>query len=127
AGSRVRRALANIVSHAGVPWLRRDNPVPRQSFPQSALHVISNVRTLLLPLVHLLGLWGFGVAQPLYDILRKNGDFFVAHRAGPVELVTFVAVVSLGLPLILALPWIVAALVRPRVGRVILIGLVALL
>ncbi|HEY8535893.1 MAG TPA: sulfatase-like hydrolase/transferase, partial [Vicinamibacterales bacterium] len=87
----------------------------------------SNVRTLLLPLVHLLGLWGFGVAQPLYDILRKNGDFFVAHRAGPVELVTFVAVVSLGLPLILALPWIVAALVRPRVGRVILIGLVALL
>ncbi|HEX7085917.1 MAG TPA: sulfatase-like hydrolase/transferase [Vicinamibacterales bacterium] len=87
----------------------------------------SNVRPLLFPLAHLLGLWAFGVAQPLFDILRRNGDFFVAHRAGPTEMVGFAAVISLGLPLLLVLPWIVVALVRPRAGRVVLVGLVALL
>ncbi len=109
-----------------LPGLRgRTGPAKVISAP--ALHVSSNVRTLFFPLAHLLGLWAFGVAQPLYDILRRNGDFFVAHRAGPVEMVGFAAVISLGLPLLLALPWILAALVRPRAGRVALVGLIALL
>jgi len=89
--------------------------------------VSSTVRSLFFPLAHLLGLWAFGVAQPLYDILRRNGDFFVAHRAGPLEMAGFAAVISLALPLLLALPWIVVSLVRPRAGRVVLVGLVALL
>jgi hypothetical protein len=44
------------------------------------------------------GLWSLVVAQPVYDVLRQNGDFFVAHRVSPLELSLFVLVVSAVLP-----------------------------
>jgi hypothetical protein len=52
--------------------------------------------------VHLLALWSLVVAQPVYDVLRENGEFFVAHRASPLDLVLFAAVVSVVLPAMLA-------------------------
>src|SRR5690606_19675981 len=110
-----------------LPGFCGDDPVPRRSLLVPASHVSSTVRSLFFPLAHLLGLWAFGVAQPLYDILRRYGDFFVAHRAGPMAMSGFAAVISLARPLLLALPWIVVSLVRPRAGRVVLVGLVALL
>ncbi len=75
----------------------------------------------------MLTLWGFAVAQPLYDVLRQNGDFFVAHRAQPLELVLFAAGVSLALPLVLALPYVLVAALWPRAGRVVLFAMVGLL
>ena len=50
------------------------------------------------PWWHLLGLWSIVVAQPLFDVLRENGDFFVAHRASPSDLLLFVSVLALVLP-----------------------------
>ena len=52
---------------------------------------------------HLAVLWAFAVAQPVYDLLGRNPTFFVAHRAGPADLVLFALVVSLGPVAILAL------------------------
>jgi len=87
----------------------------------------ARVGQIALPAVHLLALWAFAVAQPVYDILRQNGEFFIAHRTQPLDLILFTAVVSIGLPLLLVLPCAVLAAVWPRGGRVVLTGLVGLL
>ena len=33
--------------------------------------------------LHLLTLWAFAVVRPLLELMGRNGEFFVAHRAGP--------------------------------------------
>ena len=85
------------------------------------------LRGLLLAVVHLLALWALAVAQPLYDVLRRNGDFFIAHRTTPLDLVLFTGLVSIGVPLVLAVPYVLVAPWWPRAGRVVLIGLIGLL
>jgi hypothetical protein len=50
------------------------------------------------PWWHLLGLWAIVVAQPLLDVLRQNGDFFVAHRVTPTDLVLFVVILLVAVP-----------------------------
>lgn len=39
--------------------------------------------------LHLLVLWAFAVAQPLFDLLGRYPTFFVAHGAGPRDVVSF--------------------------------------
>jgi hypothetical protein len=55
----------------------------------------SEVRAAL----HVTALWALAVAQPIYDVLQRNGEFFVAHRATPLDLLVLVFCVSLALPL----------------------------
>ncbi|MBP1634426.1 MAG: sulfatase [Acidobacteria bacterium] len=57
-------------------------------------------------LLHVLGLWALAVAQPLLDLLGANPEFFVAHRAGALEILGLTLLLAAGLPLL------VAALVR---------------
>src|SRR5215203_2637985 len=52
---------------------------------------------------HIAGLWTLAVAQPLFDVLRRAPEFFVAHRVDAfdrailaVSLALFVPVVILG-------------------------------
>lgn len=52
------------------------------------------------------------MAQPLYDLLARHVEFLVAHDAQPVDLVTLVLALSVGLPLGLLAIW---ALLR-RIG-----------
>jgi len=85
------------------------------------------IRQIALPAAHLLALWAFAVAQPLYDILQRNGEFFIAHRTQPMDMLMFIGVVSVGLPLVLILPWAVVSWVWPRAGRLALIGLFGVL
>jgi arylsulfatase A-like enzyme len=55
------------------------------------------------PAIHLFGLWSLVAAQPVYDVLRQNGEFFVAHRASPLDLLLFTAAITLASPALLAL------------------------
>ena len=84
-------------------------------------------------LLQLAALSGFAVAQPLYDILARNGEFFVAHQARPGDILALVALLSLGLPLVwLGVSWPIgrllggsgAAAAAPVAG--LLLGLTAL-
>ncbi|MFV2072402.1 MAG: sulfatase-like hydrolase/transferase [Thermoanaerobaculales bacterium] len=77
--------------------------------------------------LHLLMLVGVGVAQPLYDLLGRNPSFFVAHSATTLDLVLFVAIVSLALPAgLFAVQSILTQLAR-RLGSVIYLLTVAVL
>ena len=80
------------------------------------------------PWWHLLGLWSLVLAQPIYDVLRRNGDFFVAHHVSPLDLVLFVLLLSVGLPALLGLAIRAVGSVSTMLGRVlqaVAIGLLA--
>jgi sulfatase-like protein len=76
---------------------------------------------------HLAVLWAFAVAQPLFDLLADNPEFFVArgNRGGDI------AVLALGLVLIPPLALLAlergTALIRPSLGQAVHLGLVGLL
>ncbi len=48
--------------------------------------------------LEILALWGFAVAQPIYDLLSRGADFFLAHQLKPADIVFLVAVISFLLP-----------------------------
>ncbi len=52
-------------------------------------------------LAHVGVLWSFAVAEPVYDVLRRNREFFVAHDARLSDLLGFAAAVSFLPPLLL--------------------------
>jgi hypothetical protein len=55
----------------------------------------------LLSLFPLLGLWALAVAQPLFDLLGRSPEFFVAHAAGSTEILLIVAGLVVLLPAIM--------------------------
>jgi len=52
-------------------------------------------RGLLIATLHVAGLWAVAVAQPLYDVVSRSPEFFVAHDARPVDLVALVFALGL--------------------------------
>ena len=55
----------------------------------------------LVELVHLAGLWNIAIAQPVFDILARSQEFFVAHDARAVNVWAFVMFISLAMPMAL--------------------------
>ncbi len=53
-------------------------------------------------LLHVFVLSGFAVAQPVYDLLGKHAEFFVARGSRPVDVLALVSVLSLLVPASLA-------------------------
>jgi len=49
----------------------------------------------------LLAAAGFALAQPLFDILGKNAEFFAVRGSPPLDIVAFALVVTFALPLVL--------------------------
>ncbi len=67
--------------------------------------------------LHIFALFGFAVAQPLFDLLSRNADFLVAHRLRPLDLVVLVGILCLLFPGLLALVEAAAGSLHPRVGE----------
>jgi len=83
---------------------------------------------LWLDLLHVAGLTGLAIAQPILDLLGRQPTFFVAHRTSPAELLLLVAAICLGVPVLAALIEIPAAWIWPagrRAFQTLLIGLLA--
>src|SRR5690606_27018113 len=66
--------------------------------------------------VHIFVLTAFAVAQPVYDLLGRNAEFFVAHRSTRRDILTLVLLLSVGLPAAIALVRFLAGLVSSRAG-----------
>jgi len=77
--------------------------------------------------VHLLVLWAFAVAQPLFDLLGRTPEFFVVRGSRPIDIVVFALVLALGAPAVLLALEVVAALVSARLAWGLHLVLVALL
>jgi len=77
--------------------------------------------------LHLLVLWSFAVAQPLFDLLGKNGEFFAARGSTRWDAIVFALVLLLVPPaLLLGLELVVGRGIRWAVHAVFVAALVAL-
>jgi len=77
--------------------------------------------------LHLLVLWSFAVAQPLFDLLGKNGEFFAARGSTRWDAIVFALVLLLVPPaVLLGLECLVSRNLRWAVHAVFVAGLVAL-
>lgn len=75
--------------------------------------------------LHFLAACGFAIAQPLFETLARNPQFFVARHSKPIDIVAFVAIVVI-VPA--ALAWLLLALgslLGERVERVVRILLLS--
>ena len=76
--------------------------------------------------LHLAALWAFAFVQPLFDVLGKQAQFFVARGSTTADIVVFALLFTLLPPALLAgLVW-VAGRIRPALGeglQVVLVGL----
>ena len=68
----------------------------------------------LVAYLHLAALWGFAVAQPLFDLLGRNGEFFATRGSEGVEVVGFGLLLALAPPAILLAGELLAGVVHPR-------------
>jgi Sulfatase len=74
-------------------------------------------RNVFIDFLHLCALAGFAIAQPLYDLLGQNPEFFVSHKASPGLIIGMVLVLSIGVALGLTLLELAACLVGEGVRR----------
>ena len=73
----------------------------------------------LLSLLHLFTLWSFAVAQPLFDLLGRYPEFFVARRIDALEVFLLVACLSFLLPAAVGGVFLVLYRVRWRVAVIV--------
>ena len=78
-------------------------------------------------LLHLFVLSGFAVAQPLYDLLGRSAEFFVAHGTGALELVALAVVLSLLVPAVPCVLVLLASRIHRKLGSAVFLSLVGLL
>ena len=84
-------------------------------------------RTALIAFVHLAALWGFAVAQPLFDLLGRNAEFFATRGSEGVEVVGFAVLLALVPPAAMVALEILAAAARRSFGRALHLAFVAAL
>lgn len=82
---------AHPLHHRVREWLRHARWRP-QSTPQESA---ADAKWAML---HVAGLWGLAVAQPVFDLVGRSPEFLVAHDMWPGGLLLLVAVVCLGGP-----------------------------
>lgn len=76
---------------------------------------------------HLLALWAFALVQPLFDLLGRNADFFVARGSTSFDIVVFALVVTLAPPLALVGVEALVGLAGARAREAVHLAFVALL
>ncbi|MEK6278605.1 MAG: sulfatase-like hydrolase/transferase [Actinomycetota bacterium] len=83
--------------------------------------------SLLAGAGHLAALWALAFAQPLFDLLGRNPDFFVARGNGGDEIVAFAIIFTLGPPLAMLAAEAAVARLWPQGCWPLHLGLVGLL
>ncbi len=99
------RALFGLIVVCGLRHgLERRRPLHRRVWswlleagrrPPAAPESASDAR---LATLHVAGLWSLAVAHPLFDLLARSPEFFVAHDTRPGDLLALVALLCLGGP-----------------------------
>jgi hypothetical protein len=91
------------------------------------MRVMQSKAAALARASQLLALWGFAVAQPIFDLLGRNAEFFVARRSTVAEVVAFALVLAVGAPLLVACSVEAVGGLFPRARRVLHLALIATL
>jgi hypothetical protein len=86
-----------------------------------------STKRALLHGVHLAVLSSFALAQPIFDLLGRNAEFFVVRRSTSWDVVVFAVGITLVPPLVLLAIELVTGLAHPKARLIIHLGAVALL
>jgi hypothetical protein len=84
-------------------------------------------RPLLTAALHLGALWSLAVAEPLFDLIRKNPDFLASRGMSGRDVVLFALVTALAPPLLLLAMEALAGLASARVREALHLALMAVL
>jgi len=84
-------------------------------------------RGFLVRASHLLVLCGFAVAQPLFDLLSRYPEFFVARQSEPIDLILLALTLSLGVPGLLVSVVGLGRLLSPKTGWLAHLGVLTIL
>jgi len=60
--------------------------------------VVTNGSDFLVDALHIFVLFGFALAQPLFDLLSKYVEFFVARKTEPIDVLLLMFILCVGLP-----------------------------
>jgi len=77
--------------------------------------------------LHIFVLCGFAIAQPLFAVLAKGPEFFVARRSQPLDICLLVLVLCMGLPAVIVALEGLVGLISRTARRVLHLGVVAVL
>jgi hypothetical protein len=64
-------------------------------------------------------LFAIAVAQPLLDLLGRNGEFFLAQAAAPIDIVLLALLLTVGIPLLIGLVVVGVRKMHPPTGAVL--------
>lgn len=67
--------------------------------------------------LHIFILCGFAVAQPLFDLLSRNAEFFIARHSKPVDVLLLILVLCVLLPLLLVLTELLIGFLGKRIRK----------
>jgi len=81
----------------------------------------------MVGILHLSGLWGIVIAQPLFSVLGQSPEFFVAHNIGPLQILLFAVFVVIGVPIFLACGVGFIAAVFPKLRLTLQSGVICVL
>ncbi len=80
---------------------------------------MTGYRKGVLQVLSLFVLFNFGVAQPLFDLLSRNSEFFIAKHSKPLEIVLLAILLSIGIPGILAVIELLSGWIHPKLREVV--------
>ena len=69
--------------------------------------------------LHVFVLFSFALAQPLFDLLSKNAEFFVARHSAPIDVIFLTLILCVLLPTLVVLIEMVAGIFGRRPRRVV--------
>jgi hypothetical protein len=95
--------------------------------PAAAERERSRGRDVLLAFAHLAVLSAFALAQPLFDLLKDNPEFFAARGSTGFDIISFSVLLVLLPPLLLLAVELLAGLASGTAGRAVHLVFVALL
>ena len=93
--------------------------------------IMQQKKDFFIDTLHIFVLFSFALAQPLFDLLSRNAEFFVAHHSEPVDIIFLILILCVLLPALVVLIEVVAGLfgrrARKGVHGLLVSGLVAII
>jgi hypothetical protein len=80
-----------------------------------AIDTVRPKRDFSVDVLHIFVLCGFAIAQPLFNLLGRNAEFFVVRRSQPVDVILLILILCVLFPALLAAAEAAAGLLGQRV------------
>jgi hypothetical protein len=74
-------------------------------------------RSFFLNALHIFVLNSFVIGQPLFDLLSKNAEFLIAHKATPIDIFSLILVLCILIPALFVVLEFLVGKIHPNLGK----------